>query len=114
MAQTTTVQLLPQTAFNGSNTAIVGERQPAAAYYLGNQDLQTVTWSITNVTGLISIQASLVDNPTSNDDWFIVYNLSCTALTQSSFININGNFVWIRAIINGFTQGVVQNIKMSY
>lgn len=116
MAQTTTEILFPQTAFTGSNNLIRGDKKAAAAYYLGNADLQTVTWSLTSVTGLITIQASLITSPVeSNDnDWFTVYQFNCDNLTQNGYANINGNFVWLRAKIAGFTQGVIQNIKVSY
>ena len=45
MSQTTTLILLPQTTYDGGGTAnvytVVGNSQPAAAYYLGNRDLQS-------------------------------------------------------------------------
>ena len=116
MAQTTTEILFPQTSYNGSNSLIRGTKQAAAAYYLGNADLQTVTWNLTSVTGLITIQASLVTSPveSTDNDWFTVYQLSCNNTTQNGYTNINGNFVWLRAKIAGFTQGVIQNVKVSY
>ncbi len=49
MAQTTTLILLPQTAWTTGTTAVVGTAQKAAGYYLGNSNLQTVTWDFTNV-----------------------------------------------------------------
>lgn len=112
MAQATTVILLPQTSFDGTNTK-VGTAQPAAAYYLGNQDLQTLSWSLTAFSGLIVIQASLAQEPTEQD-WFTVFNLPCTDVTSTSFSNLLGNFVWLRVKINNFSKGTVQNIKVSY
>ena len=116
MAQSTTEILFPQTVYTTTSNLIRGDKKPAAAYYLGNADLQTVTWNLTSVTGLLTIQASLSTNPsaTTDADWFTVYQLSCTALTQSGYTNINGNFVWLRAKIAGFSQGVIQNVKVSY
>jgi hypothetical protein len=116
MAQTTTEILFPQTAYSSNNNLIRGAKKAAAAYYLGNADLQTVTWSLTSVTGLITIQATLTTNPveTTDTDWFTVYQFNCDNLTQNGYTNINGNFVWIRAKIAGFTQGVIQNMKVSY
>jgi hypothetical protein len=116
MAQATTLILLPQTSYNSTSVvgnAITGSQTQAAAYYLGNKDLQTVTWGLTSVTALISIQATLAETPT-DDDWFTVYNLSCVDLSQNSFTNVTGNFVWLRAKVTGFTTGVIQNIKVSY
>ena len=58
MAQATTLELLPQTAFSGQAT-VTGNVVPAAAYYLGYQDLQTLTWNVgggvsDSFTGIIS------------------------------------------------------------
>lgn len=112
MSQATTIILLSQTPF-GSGPIINGEKQPAASYYLGGADLQTVTWNLTSVTAEIKIQASLSENPTSND-WFTVQTVNANNLTEINFSNINGNFVWLRATVSGFTAGVIQSIKVSY
>jgi hypothetical protein len=122
MSQTSTLILLPQTTYDGGGTAnvytVTGNAQPAAAYYLGNQDLQTITYSFTNVTGNLEIEATLATEPGSGD-WFKVYeveadNNSNTNSTTTSFQNITGNFVYIRAKIADFANGVVQYVKISY
>lgn len=112
MSQTTTQILFPQTVFNNMST-VTGERKPAASYYLGNKDTQTLLWNLTGVSGKIIVQASLVDNPLGTD-WFIVHTIEASNLTQISYTNIQGNFVWMRAQINLFTQGTIQSIKVSY
>ena len=118
MAQSTTLQLLGQTAYNAGtpNPVVRGVKQPAAAYYLGNADLQTVTWSLSNVTGTNIIQATLLTEPNeaTDSDWFTVYLNSVEALSQNGYTNITGNYVWLRAKLNDFSGGVVQNIKVSY
>ena len=57
MPQSTTLQLLSETAYinpgNGAPYTVTGNSQPAAAYYLGNRDLQTVNIKLTNCTGNI-------------------------------------------------------------
>jgi hypothetical protein len=122
MSQTSTLILLPQTTYDGGGTAnvytVTGNTQPAAAYYLGNQDLQTITYSFTNVTGNLEIEATLATDPGSGD-WFKVYELeadnnSNTNSTLTSYQNITGNFVYIRAKVADFANGVVQYVKISY
>jgi hypothetical protein len=122
MSQSTTLILLPQTVYNGGGTAniytVTGNAQPAAAYYLGNQDLQTISYGFTNVTGTLEIEATLASNPTSND-WFKVYkvvanNDSNTNSTLSAYQNITGNFVYIRARLKDFSSGVIQFVKLTY
>jgi len=92
MSQTTTLILLPQTAYhnpgNGAPYTVVGNAQPAASYYLGNRDLQTVNISCSNCTGNIVIQASLANPATTDNQWFDVYELDANANSSSSSIHL--------------------------
>jgi hypothetical protein len=115
MAQTTTVVLIPQTAHpGGSSTAeIYGGEQQAAAYYLANRDLQTITWHFSGTfQGDCKIQASLETDP-GNGDWFDVYEINTTSALDG-YHNLNGNFVWLRAVVSNWTQGTVQLVTASY
>ena len=122
MSQSTTLILLPQTVYKNDGTAdpynVTGNTQPAAAYYLGNQDLQTLSFSFTEVTGNLVIEASLA-NPSADSDWFKVYEISAnnqsnTNANLNSYTNISGNFVNMRAKIVDFNNGTVQFVKISY
>jgi len=128
MSQTTTLILLPQTSYqnpgNGAPYTVTGATNPAAAYYLGNKDLQTVAIKLTEVTGNIVIEASLATQP-STTDWFKVYELEANANAVSNtapqiasnasvYTNIEGNFVYIRAKIEDFRFGSVHYVKLSY
>jgi|MGYP003669645947 hypothetical protein len=122
MSQSTTLILLPQTVYKNDGTSdpynVTGNTQPAAAYYLGNQDLQTLSFSFTEVTGNLVIEASLA-NPSADGDWFKVYEISAnnqsnTNANLNSYTNISGNFVNMRAKIVDFNNGTVQFVKISY
>jgi hypothetical protein len=128
MSQSTTLILLPQTTYNGGGNAnvytVTGNSQPAAAYYLGNRDLQTVNINLTNVTGNIVIEASLATTPVTGD-WFKVYELVADANAASNtapqiasnasiYTNVEGNFVYMRAKIDDFAGGIVNFVKLSY
>jgi hypothetical protein len=128
MSQTTTLILLPQTVYvnpgNGAPYTVTGNSQPAAAYYLGNQDLQTVNIKVANCTGNIVIEASLSTTPETGD-WFKVYELVANASAPSNsapetssnasvYTNIDGNFVYMRAKIEDFQAGAVQFVKLTY
>jgi hypothetical protein len=128
MSQTTTLIMLPGTTYvnpgNGAPYTVTGNTQPAAAYYLGNRDLQTVNLRLTNCTGNIVIEASLATTPTSND-WFKVYTLEANAnatpnsapqiaSNAATYTNIEGNFVYLRAKVEDFQGGTVQFVKLSY
>lgn len=119
MSQTTTLILLPQTTYSGFTPyTVTGNAQPAAAYYLGNRDLQTVAMKLTAATGNIVIQTTLATTPVEAD-WFDVYtleanNVANTNATGSFFTNITGNFVHMRAKVVDFANGVVDYVKVSY
>jgi hypothetical protein len=128
MSQATTLIMLPGTTYvnpgNGAPYTVTGNTQPAAAYYLGNRDLQTVNLRLTNCTGNIVIEASLATTPTSND-WFKVYTLEANAnatpnsapqiaSNAATYTNIEGNFVYLRAKVEDFQGGTVQFVKLSY
>jgi hypothetical protein len=108
---------------------VIGERKPAAAYYLGNKDLQTINISTTTLTGNVIVEASLYTEPSDGaheaSDWFTVYKLVANAAavsgspeqlasTASIGANINGNFVWIRARIEDFSFGTLNWVKVTY
>lgn len=111
MTQTTTLTLLPQTIHNDGT--VVGEAKQAASYYVGNRDLQTINWSVSNFEGSIHIQATLSASPLETD-WFPVFNVTYSNESIVSFTNITGNFVWMRVTVTNFSLGVIQYIKMSY
>ena len=122
MSQTTTIILLPQTAYDGGGNSnvytVTGSSQPAAAYYIGNRDLQTVNVKLSNVTGNIVIEASLATTPATGD-WFKVYELQANNSSNvnsnaSIYTNITGNFVYLRAKVEGFANGIVNFVKLSY
>lgn len=128
MSQVTILELLPQTTYNGGGTGniytVTGNAQPAAAYYLGNQDLQTVNIKLSNCSANIVLEASLNSN-TANAEWFKVYELVANAnaatgsevydaSNASMYTNIEGNFVYLRAKIVDFAGGVVNFVKLSY
>lgn len=119
MSQTTTVTLIPQISYAGASPlTIVGERKEAAAYYLANRDLQTITWNLQNTfAGTIKIQASLATNP-GIFDWFDVYSLPINTQSsgppQTGYYNLRGNFVWLRAYVSNWTAGNIQLVSASY
>jgi hypothetical protein len=128
MSQTTTLILLPQTSYlnpgNGAPYTVTGNTTPAAAFYLGNQDLQTVNINLSNCTGNIVLEASLATTPTVND-WFKVYTLEANANAASNsapqiasnasvYTNVQGNFVYMRAKVEDFQGGTVQFVKLTY
>jgi hypothetical protein len=121
--KTTTVQLLPTTThgtpsgnYDGSSLDWSGVQQKAADYYGGFGQLQTVGFFLDGFSGLIKIEATLDSNPTSDLDWFKVseFDSLSTPTTNNFSRNITGNFTWIRANVEDFTDGTITKITMSY
>ena len=119
MSQTTTLILLPQTAYvnpgTGAPYTVVGNAQPAAAYYIAGRDLQTVNFSVSNIVGNIVIQATLANPASLANQWFDVYEFNGSDNPNATqYTNITGNFVYMRAKIVDFQQGGVNYVKLSY
>jgi len=112
---------LPQTAWsaavdNGNAYTVVGDEQPAASYILTPRALQTVNINLNQVYGNIVIQATLATTPVEND-WFKVYELEANSSANenaSMYTNIEGSYVYMRAKVEDFSQGVVNFVKLSY
>jgi hypothetical protein len=118
MSQTTTLTLLPQTV-----ALVTGTKQPAASYYVSGKTLQTLTWKLTAFLGTVVVQATIADDPTDESDWFAIYNLVCTPGNGNGgtllepkvgFMNVNGNFSWVRARVISYTSGTVTYLKVCY
>lgn len=128
MAQTTTINLIPDTAYPGpigTAVTLVGTAEPAAAFYIAGNNSQTITWALNDsFTGDIKIQASLktpLVNGTGistaatvpeNDDWFDAYVVNTS--DPYGYHNLQGSFVWIRAVVTNWTAGNIQVITVSY
>ncbi len=121
--KTTTLQLLPTTSYgtpsgnyDGSSQDFDGVRQQAANYYGGFGGLQTVAIFLNGFQGRIRIQASLDTDPTTDAQWFRVYDFDSTGSTTTNnfSVNITGNFTWIRANVVDFDAGNISKIMLSY
>ena len=119
MSQASTLVLIPETAKAGASIqTIVGTNQKAASNEVAWRDTQTISWSAQkSFDGTITIQASLADVPTATD-WVDVFVIPTEAGAlpglQTGWANINGCYVWIRALVQDWTQGNIQAVTMSY
>ena len=121
--KTTTLQLLPTTSYgtpsgnyDGSSTDWSGPDQQAANYYGGFGGLQTVAFFLNGFQGKIKIEASLEFAPATDAEWFKVYEFdSNSSPTTNNFsTNITGNFTWMRANVEDFSQGTITKVMLSY
>ena len=93
MSQSTILTLLPQTPYNNDGTgnaySVTGNSVQAAGYILGGQDLQTLTYNFSEVTGNLIIEGTLASTP-ADGDWFEVFH---TTANNSSNVNSNTNLI---------------------
>ncbi len=124
MPATTSVTLLPTTAFgsssgnyDGSAAAFNSDKVKGDGYYGFSDGVHTVQTRVTSLVGTIKIQGTLVKDPADTDFVDIVtVNESdgSTAVTNSFLNNFTGNFVWIRIAVSAFTAGSINNIFMAH
>ena len=102
----------PSGNYDGTSASFIGNAIPAAAYYRGQGQLQTIPVTTANVLATITVQASLNDNA-QQAAWFDVGNVSSNigntsnAITGVTTLNVPGNFVWLRARVDNFSAGTL-------
>lgn len=99
---------------NYDNTSsIIGERFRGDGYYGRTDGLHTVAYYLNGFVGEIKIQATLALEP-EESDWFTVNSTiigdSSTVLTENTYRNFSGNFVWIRVAVENFTAGNIKKV----
>lgn len=102
----------------GTKVNVTGHKTRAAGYYSSGMNLYTLAMYLDNFSGRIYLQASLAVDP-KDDDWFYV-NLNGyleyleylphapdvdnnTGFTSVFPLSFQGNFVWLRAIVDRST-----------
>ena len=124
-------------------TAVTGEKYKGDGFYSRSDGLHTIQYKITGFIGTITLEGTLVVDPTE-DDWFGVLpnkgidieNLaidttgkvistvsdSSTVLSKTytsstdinEVFNFTGNYVWVRAKITNWTDGTINVIRLNH
>jgi hypothetical protein len=117
MAQTIVHNLLTQTVKEfGVSTAEqkTSSKIEASGYYYYNRDIQTVMWNFSqNFNGVCTIQASLMKDPQQDADWFDAFVIT-ENMNKTGYHNLVGNFVWLRARVSNWTDGVINTVSVCY
>jgi hypothetical protein len=117
----TTVTLLPTTVYgtasgnyDGSSQDFYGNSTPAANYYAGQGNLQTMAYLLEDFVGVITIQATL-ENDTPQAAWFDIdtYGDGSTMITEHHPVTVVGNFAYLRARVEQFDSGTI-TVTASY
>jgi hypothetical protein len=101
--------------YDGSSQNFYSDAVTAANYYGGQGSLQTITYRLQNFVGTITIEASL-DDLTDQARWFEIdtWGDGSEIITGTHPVSVTGNFVWVRARIQGFDDGTIQAVTISY
>lgn len=98
----------------------VGDPFRGDGFYNRADGFHTVQYVYTNFVGKIKIQATLAIDP-QEKDWFSLpeteFELADTKEDlepKSVARNFTGNYVWVRAVIEDWTQGSVNKILLSH
>ena len=134
--KTASYVLIPATSFGIANENYDGVSEDfngvpvkAAAYYLKDKTLQTAAWYLNGFQGKIEIQATLDEDP-NTENYFTISQSNIgnipenetpvdplptyPPITENGAENIEGNFTWIRASVTRFTAGTITKITLGY
>ena len=105
--------ILSATSYDGSTATVTGEKFKGDGYYGRADGLHTVAYYLNGFLGVIKIQGSLAQDP-SADDWFDIDGTTVgdgsTVLTENTFKNFTGNFMWIRASVTDYAAGNITKV----
>lgn len=99
-ASTTTLVWSDFTVMDDSNYYSAALVAAAQSGYVNG--MQTYVIDLTNFTGTIRVDGSLVAHPTNTSesmDWFSAMTGTYTAQTGQVVLNVQGNFVWTRVVV---------------
>jgi hypothetical protein len=116
--------ILPSSTHVGDSSAqtLVSEKFTGDGYYGRSDGLHTVQYSLNGFRGTIIIEATLASDP-QEEDWFIVYSQNHelsgslpgnNQQKESHIENFTGNYVWIRARLEDWSDGTVNFIKLNH
>lgn len=118
----TTVTLLPTTVYgtasgnyDGSSADFYGNSLPAANYYNGQGNLQTIGYRLSGFVGIATVEATLQDAP-DQSHWFEIdhYGNGVDPYTDYHTVSVIGNFAHLRVHITNFEAGTITSITAAY
>ena len=107
--------------YDGSELSFYGDRQKAVGYYLSKDFINTLRFQTDEFGGSIVIEATLEADPTEDTDWFTAYTFpgdstqdGSTVVTTDYSTGVYGKFTWIRAKVENFVAGDIDQVTLSY
>jgi hypothetical protein len=122
MTTNTTQTLLPNTVYgqasgnyDGSSLLFYGNAVPAANYYNGLGNIQTMFYDLDGFVGIITVQATLNEIPTAAH-WFDISERGDGSTIDTGYTSstVTGNFTWLRARVELFESGTITSVTSVY
>lgn len=105
---------------DSSTQTVTGSKYKGDGYYSRSDGFHTVQITVSNFIGTVIMQATLATDPV-DDDWFTLSatehtsTATETANSDGSFLkNFTGNYVWVRAIASGWTDGTINSVLLNH
>ena len=112
---------VPLGNYDGSSLDWYSDAQRAVNYYRGQGHIQTITFGLTDFSGVIKIEATLEPQPPSGTQgWFEVAeygdgsSVYPSGATDYRPISVEGKFTWVRARVLNFVGGTIDLVDISY
>jgi hypothetical protein len=112
MSNSQSILTINQHPGDSTTVTITGEKFKGDGYYGRSDGLHSVQYTYSGITGVISIQGTLVTAPVEAD-WFDVHTYTATAETASKIASFTGNYVWVRAKVV-YTDGTINSITLNH
>ena len=110
----TTVYGEPSGNYDGSSQDWYSDSVTAANYYRGRGGVQTITFSLLDFVGTMVLEACLDADPAAAN-WFTTFTYSSNAPGSYLFPEtITGNFTWMRVRVEGFDDGTITSVTITY
>jgi hypothetical protein len=101
--------------YDGSSQLFYSNAVPAANYYAGNGNIQTLFYNVSGFVGIITIQATLNDLP-EQAHWFDISERGDGSTPDTGYTSstVTGNFSWLRAKVSNFDGGTITAVTGVY
>jgi hypothetical protein len=101
--------------YDGSSQLFYSNAVPAANYYAGNGNIQTLFYNVSGFVGIITIQATLNDLP-EQAHWFDISERGDGSTPDTGYTSstVTGNFSWLRAKVSSFDGGTITAVTGVY
>ena len=105
---------------DSTQETVTGEKFKGDGYYGRSDGFHSVQYNLAGFIGTVVMQATLAVDP-ATEDWFTLSTTEHTSADVESteadggFIyNFTGNYVWVRAYINNWTDGTVSSVYLNH